>query len=210
MLENGVDWCPGELSRQGDLHEVQGLFDKGVFEIRGAERPEGRFIQMRLVRRWKEDKIKSRLCLTDVAYTKAQGGELFAATPSLIAMRSSLAIGSGWRHQANGKKIGAMAGDVTQAFVHADMDEIIITRVPPDLDGMQIKTESGVVTLRVGDWMLVVKALYGYRKAPQLWQKFLFTTVKECKKVNMTCLSSEPAMSVDMKNRILMTTHVDD
>ena len=34
MLENG-EWCPEEMSRLGDLKEVQGLFDKKVFEIVG-------------------------------------------------------------------------------------------------------------------------------------------------------------------------------
>ncbi len=36
MLENG-EWCPEEMSRAGDLKELQGLFDKKVFEIVGAE-----------------------------------------------------------------------------------------------------------------------------------------------------------------------------
>ena len=34
-----------------------------------------------------------------------------------------------------------IVGDVTQAFVHADMDELIITRVPKEMDGLTIKIE---------------------------------------------------------------------
>ena len=143
MLENGVDWCPRSKASEGDLKEVQGLFDKNVFVNTKTERPEGRYIPMRLVRRWKGDVLKSRLCLTDVAHTRAQGGELYAATPSLIALRTGMAIGSGWRNMATSEKIGVLAGDVTQAFVHADMDEKIITRVPKDLDGLKIRTSEG-------------------------------------------------------------------
>jgi hypothetical protein len=74
ILETG-DWCPITLAWQGDLTEVEGLFDKNVFEHVGKERPEGRFISMRMIRRRKGDIIKYRLCLQDVAYTKAIGGD---------------------------------------------------------------------------------------------------------------------------------------
>ena len=69
LLETG-DWCPSSLARTGDLKEVQGLFDKGVFQIMGRVRPECRFISMRMIRRWKNKIIKSRLCLRDVAWTR--------------------------------------------------------------------------------------------------------------------------------------------
>ena len=101
MLENG-EWCPEEMSLVGDLKEVQGLFDKKVFEIVGKEKPPGRFIPTRMIRRWNNDTIKSRLCLQDVAYTRAVRGELFAATPSLLALRTALTIASGWRGEPDG------------------------------------------------------------------------------------------------------------
>ena len=87
---------------------------------------------MRMNRRWKGDVIKSRLCLQDVAYTKATGGELFSATPSLMALRTGLTIASGWMNTEKDLKIGAVAGDVTQAFAHADMDEKIVTHIPKE------------------------------------------------------------------------------
>ena len=39
LLETG-DWCPSSMARTSDLKEVQGLFDKGVFQIMGRVRPE--------------------------------------------------------------------------------------------------------------------------------------------------------------------------
>ena len=41
MLKAG-DWCPVAMAWEGDVKEVQGLFDKGVFECTGKQRPEGR------------------------------------------------------------------------------------------------------------------------------------------------------------------------
>ena len=114
------------------------MFDKNVFEHMGTQRPEGRFISIRMLCGWKGDVIKSRLCLQDVAYTKASGGELFAATPSLMALRAGLTIASTWMNLELEGEIGAVAADVTQAFVHAGIYEAVITRVPHDMNKMEI------------------------------------------------------------------------
>ncbi len=76
--------------------------------------------------------------MRDVAYTKALGGVLFAAGPSLVALRTCLALVSAWEHLEKGYLVGAVAGDVTQAFACADVDEKIITRVPKDLGGILV------------------------------------------------------------------------
>ena len=137
MLEKG-DWCPVKLAWEGDLKEVQGLFDKQVFTLAGKQKPEGRYISMRMIRRWKADVIKSRLCLQDVARTRAAGGELYAATPSLTALRAALTLASGWKNLELSMKIGVLAADVTQAFVHADMNEKIITRISRGMCGIEV------------------------------------------------------------------------
>ena len=49
ILDSG-EWCPTSLARAGDLKEVQGLFDKGVFSIKGQTRPEGRYISLKLIK----------------------------------------------------------------------------------------------------------------------------------------------------------------
>ena len=208
MLENGVDWCPGELARQGDEKEVKGLFEKGVFRVAGKQKPEGRYISMRMIRRWKGESIKSRLCLQDVAYKKAYGGEMFAATPSLTALRLALAIASLWRSQGTDVKI--IVGDVTQAFVHADMDEKIVTTVPKDLDGLVMQIDGQEIVLHEGDFLEVLKALYGYRRSPRLWQHFFFDKIEKSKTVSMKGLLSEPALYVDMIRKVISVVHVDD
>ncbi len=89
---------------------------------------------------------------------------------------------------------------MTQAFVHADMDELIITRVPKELDGMKIKNGGDEETvLYEGMWLIVLKALYGYRNSPKLWQANFLKVLMELKCVNLMCLKSEPVMLADMK-----------
>ena len=66
------------------------------------------------------------------------------------------------------------------------MDEVIITRVPKAMDGLTIKVDDKEIVLYEGLWLIVLKALYGYRKLPEL----------TC--VNFQCLKLEPVMFVDM------------
>ncbi len=43
-----------------------------------------------------------------------------------------------------------MVGDVTQVFVHADMDELIIARVPKEMDGLTIKVDEKEIVFYEG------------------------------------------------------------
>ena len=199
MLENG-EWFPEEMSRAGDQPCI--LFDKKVFEIVGGEKPDGGHIPMRMIRRRKNDTIKSRSCLEDVAMTV--GDELFVATPSLT-LRTALTIASEWRVEQDGKEVGVIIGDVTQTMVHADMDELIITRVPKTMNGLTVKIEEKEIVLYEGLELIVLKALYGYRKSPKLWQAHFLKVLT----VNFQCLKLEPvsfpcaAKSASISSRIL-------
>ncbi len=119
----------------------------------------------------------------------------------MLALRTALTIASGWRNEPGGEEIGAIVGDVTQAFVHADMDELIITRVPKELDGIKIQNGDDETVLYEGMWLIVLKALYGYRKSPKLWQAHFLKVLMELTCVNLMCLKSEPVMFADMKNK---------
>jgi hypothetical protein len=73
--------------------------DAEVFEIR-EERPEdNREISSRMVRRIKNNSCKSRFVLRDFANAKAMGGELYAATPSLQAVRAATWVASRRQHE---------------------------------------------------------------------------------------------------------------
>ena len=119
MLENG-EWCSEEMSRADDLEDLL------VFENEGREKPDGRYICIGTISRWKNDTIKSRVCLQDVALVYTLGGELFAATPSLT-LRTSLTIAS----------------------------ELIITRVPKAMNGLTIAIEEKEFVLYKGLEMVV-------------------------------------------------------
>ena len=83
-MDDGIDWWPLE---DVDLKEVQGLFDKGVLKIATTNMNKGgekaRFISSKVVRRSKNQAVKSRMCLRDFNRGRPEGGELFATTPSL-------------------------------------------------------------------------------------------------------------------------------
>ena len=105
-------------------------------------------VNWRGLRRDEDGELDEQIRLQDVAYTKAVGGELFAATPSLVALRTGLTIASGWWNLEKDMQIGAVAGDVTKAFVHADMDEKIITRVPNERLGLDDRRSEKHTTRR--------------------------------------------------------------
>ena len=58
--------------------------------------------------------------------------------------------------------------------------------------------------------MQVVKALYGYRKSPKLWQQHFFKTLQGLKRASLKCLEEEPALCTDMMLRVIIVIHVDD
>ena len=60
----------------------------------------------------------------------------------------------------------ALFGDVSQAFIHASMDEWVQTRIPASLDGLTLATADGHLELHTDMVMDIFKALYGYRKSP--------------------------------------------
>ena len=127
-----------------------------------------------------------------------------------MALRTGSTIASGWMNTEKDLKIGAVAGDVTQAFLHADTDEKIVTRIPKDLDNLEIVVNNMKTTLQEGDWLEVIKALYGYRKSPKLWQQHFFKTLQGLKSASLKCLEAEPALCVDMTLRVIIVIYVDD
>ena len=173
--DDGLDLWPAEKVRQGDLKELQGLFDKGVLRpAREEARSDGkqpRYVSSKVVRKTKGENVKSRMCLRDFNRGRPEGGELFAATPSLMALKMLLTIAS-WSTMEI-RDLICLIGDVTQAFLHAPIDEWIQTRVPESLGGLEIRVDNEILTLYPGMLLDVMKALYGYRKSPRLWQDWI-------------------------------------
>jgi hypothetical protein len=176
-MDNGTDFMPWSAVYEGDVKEVKGFWDQHVFKrVTQEEIPEGaRYIDMRLVRRVKGDKVKSRLVLRDIARSRGDPEDTYAATPALSAFRLALTLASRSIKEAEAKGTASPVAeilDIAQAFVHAEMDRWILTEVPKELDGMTFATEDGeTIVLTAGELLLVLRALYGFRPAPRLWQQ---------------------------------------
>jgi len=101
--------------------------------------------------------------------------------------------------------------DVTQAFIHAPIDEVFYLVVCDELDGLtfmvEIAGKLNQVTLHAGDVLRVLRALYGYRRSPRLWQDWF---VEQMAAALMRRLRSEPSVFVTSSDEIWCILHVDD
>ena len=110
--------------------------------------------------------VKVKVRVSGAARVRGRGARMTAGAATQMALAMVLTMASGWKNNETDLKIGMVAGDVTQAFVHADMDEKVITRVPKELDGLEILIDGATTILPEGVWLDVLKALYKYRKSP--------------------------------------------
>ena len=207
-MENG-DWWSTEDARKGDLKEMQGLFDRVVMEPANSDRvdEQAKFISSRMVRRTKGEAVKPRYCLRDFRHTAPEGGELYATTPSAAAVKVALAITS-WRLKLE-PEIVIVFGDVAQAFPYAPIDEKVQTRIAADLDGLVVRLQSGKEhTLRGGDLMWVLRALYGYRRSPRLWQDWMSAVLVN--DVGFYRSVVEPSVFWHHQRLVILVMHVDD
>ena len=100
-----------------------------------------------------------------------------------------------------------LIGDVTQAFVHAPIDEWIQTRAPESLGGLEVRVDNEILTLYPGMLLDVMKALYGYRKSPRLWQDWISERLTQ---LPLSRSKVEPTIYFDTEKQILVAMHVDD
>jgi hypothetical protein len=160
------------------------------------------------VRRIKGEGVKSRYVLQDLSHGRpADGGELFAATPSLLSVRTVLALSS--RDMAAGKEQLLIFGDVTQAFPHAPLDRAVWTRLPSECEGMETVVDGETVALHGGDAVVVARALYGHRRSPKLWQAWFTKVVKGLKTVKFKQSSVDPTVFWNAGG-VRLVVYVDD
>jgi len=129
---------------------------------------------------------------------------VYAATPSLAAWRLLLALAS--HKMQTVPDFVAVIGDITRAFPHADIDTLVVTVVPEEMKHISVTTTDGkVIQLVPGMPLLVKRAQYGYRKAPQLWQIWLGDNLKE---LTLTQSMVEPTIFFSVMMWVIL--HVDD
>jgi len=111
--------------------------------------------------------------------------ETYAATLAGRSFRALIAIAA--RFDLELKQF-----DAVNAFVNADLDEVVYMRLPPGRRG-----GNRILRLR--------KALYGLRKSPLLWQRHLTGTL-----VRLRCETIPQDPCVLIRNGILVFFYVDD
>jgi hypothetical protein len=129
-------------------------------------------------------KFKARICVRgDLQPVNEK--ETYAATLAARSFRILMALAARW-------KLKARQLDAINAFPNSDLDEEVYVELPPGFK------ESGVVAL-------LLKALYGLRRSPYLWQKLLSTVLSD---LGLCCVPEEPCLFVN--NWLIVFFYVDD
>ena len=184
---HGFDWQEVQKAIEEELARLQSF---GVYtEVSEKDVTIGsQVVGTTLVLRRKADgKIKARICAQDFKFLKNRD-DLFAPTPTVTGLRLLLTI-------AAQKKWMVRVGDFTAAFLRAPIDVETFARAP-----LIIKNATGERAY----WKLS-RALYGMRKAPQLFNKYLHEVLED---LGMKRLKSEPTYYV--KDDLHLLIHVDD
>ncbi|CAE8639057.1 unnamed protein product, partial [Polarella glacialis] len=137
------------------------------------------------VLRDKGDRVRVRLVARQINFGDRQ--DTFAARPSTAGQRILLAL-------AALKGYTPVVGDFGAAFLHESLDEEVLLDPPPPWK------KEGIV------WRLK-RALYGLRRAPQLFQEFLAGVLGE---MGFYRLKSDPAIFYLAAENVYIDIHVDD
>ena len=151
-----------EATRQGRMVELGNMMDHRVFEVvKIKEVRHIKKVKAKWLQDWKGSKVKARLVAMQIAWDTRE--DVHAGTPPLAAIRAVIAMAASRPGVLRGRprKIGIY--DITAAFIHALIDELMVI-LPP----------KGIVQDDEG--LLLLKALYGTRKASKLWQQ-LYTKI---------------------------------
>ena len=135
--------------------EMTSLREFGVLvetTIRSMEES-GRNIPLQLVLKWKGADVKARLCTKGFAQHGLDPDETYASTPALATAKVLRALAASNRWECR-------LGDVSTAFLHAELaeDDVIYVQPPPEY-----YSDPDVI------WKLK-KALYGLKSSPRHWQ----------------------------------------
>ena len=126
--------------------------------------------------------------------------EMFSPTPSTLSLKTVLAASSHDKNSDPESDNITVAIDVHTAFLHADVDQDLHAE-PPEPDEWY---DAGRKEDEV--WKLN-KALYGSRKAPDLWHQHL-VSVLEC--LNYHPLLTDPSCFRNDETNTNIFVHVDD
>jgi len=139
-----------------------------------------------------EPQVRSRLAGQEFAHGEVRD-DLFAATPPLVASRILLsALASRGRRGADGHRILLL--DVKKAFLYGRIQRSVYIELPAE----DPKSESGKYVGKL------VKAMYGTRDAPQVWQEEVRRTMEE---LGFKGLISTPCVNYNKSSGVRVVAH---
>ena len=155
----------------------------------------GKVIGVRWVETEKADgRIRSRLVAQEFA-TQGDRDDLFAGTPPLAATKMILSeLASSGRQGPGDHRL--MVLDIKRAFLYGYIEDELYIELP-DEDPMKAKGYLG----------RLVKAMYGTRAAPQVWQE---TVRKVMFGMGFEVSAKFPCVYNHVKRGLKVVTHVDD
>ena len=191
-----------EEMMKGRQKELNSLTEMGAMTVvKSSEAVGKRAIQTRWVDREKDGREKSKLVLKD--YNRCQGRkqpEMFSPTPSMLSLKTMLAASSHHRNNDPESNHITVSIDVHTALLHADVDQDLFAE-PPEPDEWY---DAGLKEDEV--WKLN-KALYGNRKAPELWHQHLVSVLES---LNYHPLLTDPSCFRNDEANTNIFVHVDD
>ena len=192
--ENSWEPLDNNLVKVGEKEEMDRFKKMGVY--RYVDRrvalndPDGNFVKVKWVGSMKGNKVRCRLVVQELGYGE-KVDELFADTPPLMAVKLALAM------TACRPKRMLMVLDVKCAFLYGSMRRKVYIELPQQDDMSRDSTKVG----------LLLKAMYGSRDAPQIWQSEV--------KAQMTALGFavsvlQPSVYFHNSCGLYVVAHVDD
>jgi transposase InsO family protein len=162
-LQEAQEW------RDSFLREENSLIEKGVFTVVDSLPPGVRCLGAKLVFRTKTDgdgRVLSenarKTRLTAMGNEQRAGvdyGETFSSAMSLTSLRLLVRLAAHY-----GLRIGHI--DFSTAYLNADLDRVVYMRAPP-----------GMRTAKPGQFLRLVRALYGLHQSGRLWAELLMKTL---------------------------------
>jgi len=187
-----------EMVQEGRILEMKTFKEMGVYEYvlksEAVQSKSGKLVGVRWVDVLKGNLVRSRLVAQEFA-GKDVRDDLFAATPPLSATKFVVSeVASKSNGGLNDWRL--MVLDVKRAFLYGDINEEIYIHLPPE-DPMY----------GLGFVGRLIKAMYGTRAAPQVWQEVV--------RHNMLLLEFEmnpifPCVYYHRGKDMTVVTHVDD
>ena len=197
--ENTWEELDTEKVMEAERVELERFTKMGVYDYVSREEamadPDGKFVKVKWVRTNKgtpkEQEVKCRLVAQELGYGQRMD-ELFAGTPSLMAVKLALA------HAAKGgPQHRIMVLDVKSAFLYGEMRRKVYIELPRQDPRWKEGRVVGVLR----------KALYGTRDAPQIWGGEVKKTLES---MGFSASVHQPSVFHHKARGMVVVVHVDD